>query len=177
MDTHIHPDPGNTASGPLHVSLPEDVFDLGAGQIGTRRRPGAAGAVGVAGGAAFARGRTPPASSPWPVAWDGGLRAGSGRRCRLLLLDLQYRLSGAADGVDAAASGERGRHWTTGGSGAVGASGARQCAASAASRQARSVYPGAAEVRGGRDPRVESGCACWHFGRHPDPARSRGRAG
>ena len=27
MDTHINPDPGNTESGPLHVSLPEDVFD------------------------------------------------------------------------------------------------------------------------------------------------------
>ncbi len=32
MDTHIHPDPGNTASGPLHVSLPEDVFDLERGK-------------------------------------------------------------------------------------------------------------------------------------------------
>ena len=40
MDTHIHPDPGNTASGPLHVSLPEDVFDLERG----KSDPGAAGA-------------------------------------------------------------------------------------------------------------------------------------
>ena len=32
MDTHIHPDPGNTESGPLHVSLPEDVFDLERGK-------------------------------------------------------------------------------------------------------------------------------------------------
>ncbi|PPQ34133.1 hypothetical protein [Rhodopila globiformis] len=32
MDTHIHPDPGNTASVPLHVSLPEDVFDLERGK-------------------------------------------------------------------------------------------------------------------------------------------------
>jgi hypothetical protein len=27
MDTHIHPDPGSNDSGPLHVSLPEDVLD------------------------------------------------------------------------------------------------------------------------------------------------------
>ena len=32
MDTHIHPDPGNTEPGPLHVSLPEDVFDLERGK-------------------------------------------------------------------------------------------------------------------------------------------------
>ena len=32
MDTHINPDPGNTESGPLHVSLPEDVFDLERGK-------------------------------------------------------------------------------------------------------------------------------------------------
>ena len=46
----------------------------GAGQIGRGGGRCAAGAVGVAGGAAFARGRAAPASSPWPVAWDGGLR-------------------------------------------------------------------------------------------------------
>ena len=136
-----------------------------------------AGAVRVAGGAAFAQGRAAPASSPWPVAWDGGLPARSGRRCRLRLLALQHGVSGADDGVDTAATGERGRHRTTGGSGAVGASGARQCAAPAASRQARNVHPDAAEVRGRRDPRVEGGCARWHFGRHPDPARTLGRAG
>ena len=41
MDTHIHPDPGNTESGPLHVSLPEDVFDLerGKSDAGTAGAP------------------------------------------------------------------------------------------------------------------------------------------
>ena len=46
MDTHIHPDPGNTESGPLHVSLPEDVFDLergksDAGSAGAPQAPSA----------------------------------------------------------------------------------------------------------------------------------------
>ena len=77
MDTHIHPDPGNTESGPLHVSLPEDVFDLERGKSDA----GAAGAPQAP--SASPEERLSPAEEPRPPRRRGLLLGTSA--CLLVL--------------------------------------------------------------------------------------------